>query len=110
LLLLLAAPAYPGAVWAIGFSRIWTNHVSGFPFKLLFALTVLFELVGASVRLMCKSSGWLELTKGLLDAVGGWRSDALIDGHRLPQAGDGLAAVAVQEVSLAGAFQGACLL
>jgi hypothetical protein len=42
LLLLLAVPAYPGAVWAIGFSRVWTNHVSGFPFKILFAPTVLF--------------------------------------------------------------------
>lgn len=41
-LLLLAAPAYPGAVWAIGYSRLWTNHVSGFPFKILFAPTVLF--------------------------------------------------------------------
>ncbi len=42
LLLLLAAPAYPGAVWAIGVGRYWTNHVSGFPYKLLFAPTVLF--------------------------------------------------------------------
>jgi hypothetical protein len=32
-LLLLAAPAYPGAVWGIGFSRIYTNHVSGFPLQ-----------------------------------------------------------------------------
>lgn len=42
LLLLLAAPAYPGAVWAIGYSRYWTNHVSGFPFQLLFPPTLLF--------------------------------------------------------------------
>jgi hypothetical protein len=47
-LLLLAAPAYPGAVWAIGFSRIWMNHVSGFPFKLLFAPTVLFAFLAAA--------------------------------------------------------------
>jgi len=40
-LLLLAAPAYPGAVWAIGYSRYWTNHVSGFPYKILLAPTVL---------------------------------------------------------------------
>jgi len=48
LLLLLAAPAYPGAVWAIGISRYWTNHVSGFPFKLLFPPTVLFACLAAA--------------------------------------------------------------
>ena len=47
LLLLLAAPAYPGAVWAIGISRYWTNHVSGFPFKLLLPPTVLFACLAA---------------------------------------------------------------
>jgi hypothetical protein len=47
-LLLLAAPAYPGAVWAIGFSRYWTNHVSGFPFNVLFWPTVLFACLAAA--------------------------------------------------------------
>jgi len=47
LLLLLAAPGYPGAVWAIGISRYWTNHVSGFPFKLLLPPTVLFACLAA---------------------------------------------------------------
>jgi hypothetical protein len=41
IVLLLAVPAYPGAVWAIGYSRYYTNHVSGFPFRILFAPTVL---------------------------------------------------------------------
>jgi len=49
LLLLLAVPAYPGAVWAIGISRSWTNHVSGFPFKLLFPATVLFACLAVAV-------------------------------------------------------------
>ena len=47
-LLLLAAPAYPGAVWAIGYSRYWTNHVSGFPFKVFFAPTVLFACLAVA--------------------------------------------------------------
>jgi hypothetical protein len=42
LVLLLAAPAYPCAVWIIGYSRYYTNHVSGFPVKTLFAPTILF--------------------------------------------------------------------
>ncbi len=53
LLLLLAVPAYPGAVWAIGISRYWTNHVSGFPFKLLFPPTVLFACL--AVAAICRS-------------------------------------------------------
>jgi hypothetical protein len=47
-LLLLAAPAYPGAVWAVGASRIYTNHVSGFPFKILFAPTVLLACLAVA--------------------------------------------------------------
>jgi len=51
LVLLLAAPAYPAAVWAIGYSRYYTNHVSGFPFKILFLPTVLIAcLATAALR------------------------------------------------------------
>jgi hypothetical protein len=49
--LLLAVPAYPGAVWAIGYSRYYTNHVAGFPFKILFAPTVVIACLGTAVVL-----------------------------------------------------------
>jgi hypothetical protein len=54
--LLLAVPAYPGAVWAIGISRYYTNHVSGFPFRILFAPTVLIACLAMAAvwRHRCK--------------------------------------------------------
>jgi hypothetical protein len=48
LILLLAVPAYPGAVWAIGYSRLVTNHTSGFSFKILFAPTVLIACLATA--------------------------------------------------------------
>ncbi|HEX2319605.1 MAG TPA: hypothetical protein VHJ18_11550 [Streptosporangiaceae bacterium] len=48
IVLLLAVPAYPGAVWAIGYSRYYTNHVSGFPFRILFAPTVLIVCIATA--------------------------------------------------------------
>jgi len=56
LLLLLAAPAYPGAVWAIGISRYWANHVSGFPFKLLLPPTVLLAFLSMAAILRSRRS------------------------------------------------------
>jgi hypothetical protein len=47
LLLLLAAPAYPGAVWAIGVSGPFGSGTSGFP-NLLFLPTVLFACLAVA--------------------------------------------------------------
>jgi hypothetical protein len=47
LLLLLAAPAYPGAVWAIGISGPYGSDTSGFP-SLVFLPTVLFAGLAAA--------------------------------------------------------------
>jgi hypothetical protein len=55
LLLLLAVPAYPGAVWAIGYSRYYTNHVSGFPFKILLAPTVLIACLATAASWRSRS-------------------------------------------------------
>jgi hypothetical protein len=55
--LLLAIPAYPGAVWAIGYSRYYTNHVSGFPFKILFAPTVLIACLAAAALWRSRNRG-----------------------------------------------------
>jgi hypothetical protein len=50
----------------------------------------------------------LVLLQGFLDAPGGGvGSDALVDGECLLQVHHGLAGVAVVEVAMAGAFQGA---
>ena len=57
LLLLLAVPAYPGAVWAIGYSRYYTNHVSGFPFMILFAPTVLIACLTTAAVWRSRSRG-----------------------------------------------------
>ena len=48
--------------------------------------------------------------EGLLDALGGWSADAMIDGECLPHVGGALAGVAVMEVAVADSFQGACFL
>jgi len=49
------------------------------------------------------------LLEGLLDVPGGGMgSDALVDGECLPQVHCGLAGVAVVEVAVADAVQGAC--
>ena len=48
------------------------------------------------------------VAEGVLDAAGGGGSDALVDRQGLPQAGGGLAVVAVLEVAAADSFQGAC--
>jgi hypothetical protein len=57
LLLLLAAPAYPGAVWATSYSRYYTNHVSGFPFKILFLPTVLIACLATAALWRSRSRG-----------------------------------------------------
>ena len=46
--------------------------------------------------------------EGLLDALCGRRTDALVDGQRLPQVRDGLAGASVPQVGLPEPFQGAC--
>ena len=51
-----------------------------------------------------------ELGEGFLDAPGGGGCDALVDGKGLVQAGSAFAGVAVAEVAVADAFQGACFL
>ena len=48
-----------------------------------------------------------ELGEGFLDAPGSGGCDVLIDGKCLFQAGGGFAGVAVAEVAVANAFQGA---
>jgi hypothetical protein len=57
LLLLLAAPAYPGAVWAIGLSGPFGSYTSGFP-SLVFLPTVLLACLAAAAswRSRCRSA------------------------------------------------------
>ena len=50
------------------------------------------------------------LAQGVLDALGGWSADAMIDGECLPHVGGSLAGVAVMEVAVADSVQGACFL
>jgi hypothetical protein len=49
------------------------------------------------------------LEEGFLDAPGGGGCDVLVDGKCLLQAGGAFAGVAVAEMAVADAFQGACL-
>ena len=51
-----------------------------------------------------------ELGEGFLDAGGVGGADVLVDGKCLLKAGGGFAGVAVAEVAVADAFQGACFL
>ena len=51
-----------------------------------------------------------DLGEGFLDTPGGRACDVLVDGKCLFQAGGGFAGVAVAEVAVADAFQGACFL
>src|SRR5580658_2829675 len=50
------------------------------------------------------------LAQGVLDALGGWGADALVDGECMPQVGGSLARVAVMEVAVADSVQGSCFL
>ena len=48
------------------------------------------------------------ILEGLLDALGSWGSDVLVDGERLLQVVDAFMIVAVFEVAAADSFQGTC--